>query len=109
MSDVTARLAEIRERVRESARLTPHVSDYWPVDEQLIADIPPLLAAVEAVLKLADKLEEDAARLRRRGTPDGPIEFVVERCDRTADLDHAVEDIRREVAAALNPDHRGDH
>lgn len=69
------------------------------------ADVPDLLDAVQAVLNLADRLDGDAASLRRRGAPaDAPTAFTVERGDRCADLNHAAEDIRQAVANALGTD-----
>lgn len=105
MSDpVAERLAAIRARAEGVKTWKPWTAPE-PTAQIIDADVPDLLDALEAVLKLADRLDKDAARIHRRGVPlNASLDFTVERSDRAADLMHAAEDIRRVVASVLGTD-----
>ena len=56
-ADLSSTLAGIRERYDEAAEgLSPEARKYLEC-----ADVPPLVAAIDAVLKLADEWEDSAA------------------------------------------------
>lgn len=126
-ADVTARLAEIRDRNRIGYALTinqliaqaktTHPFAAGPVIVQgcvvtdaaalkdavrgvWFKDMPALVAFAEQALELADRLAADAARLRTH-RDDQHLDLVVERTDRSADLQHVADEIRSLLAAAL--------
>jgi hypothetical protein len=132
--DMSGRLAEIRARHNPGAALTlaqliadartthPHVDGPVIVQGCVVTpaqalkdtlhgvwfrDLPALLSFAEQALALADRLAEAAARLRTHG--DGQrTDVVLERTERSADLQHAADVIRAALAAALAGTVKGD-
>lgn len=120
-ADVTARLAEIQERCRPGHALAlagliaPHAAGPVIVQGCVVTpaaalkdavrgvwfqDMPALVAFAKEALVLADRLAADAARLRNF-KDDQRLDLVVERGERSADLQHAADEIRELLAAAL--------